>query len=531
LITRATHALWVLALGCSVVALSSGVVAANADRLHASTASAKTHGHRPAGQVNHEATILARAAIVDGTEIPVTQAPWQVLVVASYKTSGGATENILCGGAIIDTTHVLTAAHCVFIAPPNERIPPSDFAVVAGTSDFKGPSPEPVAVSSVRAHPYFIYTPDSGRVSPDDIAVLTLQEPLVPSSTVNAITLASLGVYPPGGTALELTGFGEQNPNTKELNGKLYSLGMALEPSQICGGENDAVIICASSLTGSSCSGDSGSALTLPGAIPMLLGVVNSGAVVAGQKCTVGSRHSFANVAAPEIQDFIDGGESPPRAPRGGIAACPEAQPIVGVALTCGAGSWSGEPSVTYIFTSAISGQILQSGPSPEFKPTAAQVGQSVILEVLATNAGGTATYRTAATAPIMAAPVSKTQPPHTSVTLLGKNTATIKKGRTILKLRCAATSTCKGKLTLTTVAITRGRGRSKLPVGIATANFSIRSGSTETITVKVNATGRRLLHSEHGRLKTSVIVLESSPHPSRKYAYTVYLTERKSRS
>ena len=107
------------------------------------------------------------------------------------------------------------------------------------------------AVTDVRPHPYYTYAPDSGHINPDDVAVLTLEKSLEYGPVVSPIRLSSVGSDPPEGTAVNLTGFGEQNPSTEELDGKLYSLGMTLGYRRECGGEGDAVLLCGSAPSGS----------------------------------------------------------------------------------------------------------------------------------------------------------------------------------------------------------------------------------------------------------------------------------------
>jgi len=479
---------------------------------------------------------LAHAAIVGGAPISVAQAPWQVVVEAVFKTAKGSTESILCGGSIIDASHVLTAAHCVFIAPPDEQIPPSDFTVIAGTSNLKSHEAEEqrVAVAGVRVHPYYTYTPDSGHVIPDDVAVLTLEEPLALGPALSPIALAPAGVYPAEGAAVGFTGFGEQNPSTKELNGKLYSLGMNVGSSEKCGGEegeNNAVVLCASSPSGAPCSGDSGSALTTLGSPPTLLGVMNDGAVIAGKGCTAGGRDSFADVAAPEIQDFIDGSEEPPRAPRGAGAGCTAVNPTVGGSMTCTPGTWSNEPSFTYTFVNGSNGQTLQSSASSEYKFTATDAGATVFMRLQATNAGGIGRAQTAPTAPVMPAPAAETEPPPAPfghLSLAGASIAVQSDGEAAVKLSCNGTSTCRGKLTLTVRTRDKGKQRRSKTTTIGTATFSIPPGKTETIKLKLSGAGRALLGSDHGRCSATLTILKSSPAPAQTHTESVRLVQQK---
>jgi secreted trypsin-like serine protease len=145
-------------------------------------------------------------AIVGGSQISIGQAPWQVAVEAVIPEGGG----LLCGGSILDDAHILTAAHCVFDSKTSELIPAEDFTVRAGTADLATPGAEEQerAVTDVRPHPYYVYAPGSGRVAPDDVAVLTLQEPLVLGPAAAVIPLVSPGASPAEGTPVNLAGFG-----------------------------------------------------------------------------------------------------------------------------------------------------------------------------------------------------------------------------------------------------------------------------------------------------------------------------------
>jgi len=475
-------------------------------------------------------------AIVGGAPISVGQAPWQVTVEAVFPTSKSSFESILCGGSVIDASHILTAAHCVFIAAPDERIPPGDFTVRAGTSNLKSHEAGELqdTVTSVRVHPYYTYIPNSGHVNPDDVAVLELAQPLALGPAVAPISPTPLGVYSAEGTAVDFTGFGEENPSTKELNGELYSLGMNVGSSTQCGGEkgeDNAVLLCARAPSGSPCDGDSGSALIAPGSSPELIGVMNDDAVIVGKGCTAGASSTFANVAAPEIQDFIDGSEEPPRAPRGGGASCTAANPIVGSSMTCQAGNWNNAPTYTYTFIASSNGEVLQSGASPEYKFSAAAEGSTIVMRLQATNAGGTGIDQTPPTGPIMpAAPAELEQPPAPSghVSLAGASIAVRSDGEAAVKLSCKGTGTCRGKLTLTIKRMTKkGKKKQTKTETIGTATFSIAPGRTATIELKLNRAGRALLGAHHGRLSATLSILKSSPAPAQAHTGNVRLVRQ----
>src|SRR5439155_5160276 len=152
------------ALAFTAGAVSSGLAGA-AWATHEATASSH-RGQWPSGQRAHARRPRARAAIVGGIQVSITQAPWQVVV---------RTKKALCGGSIIDSTHVLTAAHCATDPKGRQPLPPEDFEVIAGRSRLAlEPSEERRTVLQVRVHPYWTgSSPDA-----DDVAVLELDEAL-----------------------------------------------------------------------------------------------------------------------------------------------------------------------------------------------------------------------------------------------------------------------------------------------------------------------------------------------------------------
>ncbi len=454
----------------------------------------------------------AHTAIVNGAPISIAQAPWQVDLRSLILSEGGGVE-ISCGGAILDETHILTAAHCVFDSSNSQRIPPTDMRVLAGMSNIDAPEPgaQEVGVASVRVHPYYVEEPNSSSgPDQDDVAVLTLSESLVLSTgRTQAIGLAPLGSTLAEGTPVNLTGFGEQVANVNAA-GPLYTLGMSLSSSRQCGGASDAVFLCASSASGSSCFGDSGSGLT-EGPIPTLVGALSFGLTRPGHNCVGGELHGFANLAAPEIQDFIDGSEAPPKAPRGGGPTL-GAAPVVGAGLACQPGTWSGEPGFLYTFIDANSGQVLQSSTSSTYVPGQGDMGRTILCQVQATNSGGTGADRSAASTPVgPAAPTPLVQASTPAAVLVGTKLTVGSGGVALVRLMCGGLQSCTGKLTLLAKRSIRLKGHKKTTrtVTIGLAKFTIQAGSSTTVKVHLNAVGRALLSGAHGSLLSSLLIVE----------------------
>ncbi|MGH2853804.1 MAG: trypsin-like serine protease [Solirubrobacteraceae bacterium] len=325
----------------------------------------------------------ARAAVVGGSPVSIEGAPWQVAVLGRIPVEYQGKEEIfyrVCGGAILGEARVITAAHCMFNPQTGVQASAKDFLVVAGSSDLanKELAEQNVVVESVRVHPYFSYA--AGPGTPDDVAILQLTEPLnLSGPAARAIGVVSAGPTTPSeGTQVNFSGYGLQN-TTEEPNGKLYSLGMGVGLSEQCGGEADALFVCASAQSGSACLFDEGGGLTSAGPSPVLLGILGTFEGYSRESCPDGSVASFANLAAPEVRDFIESESLPPEAPRGGAGLKVAGVPEAGNALTCNPGSWSGGPTFTYAFIDSAEGQVLQSGSSSTYQLTAADVGRTIL--------------------------------------------------------------------------------------------------------------------------------------------------------
>ena len=490
----------------------------------------------------------ARAAIRGGGEISIAEAPWNVFLEAVFlvevEENGKDVDlavELLCSGSILEgagqkLAEVLTAAHCHFnpYGAVAEEIPVEDFVVVAGTSDFQIPE----AGEQVRRiarwtdHPYFEYVPHSTRAMPDDVAVLTLEQPFEAGPGAQAIGLSAQSTSLPDGTPVTLTGFGEQRDVPQENDGLLHTLGTELESSRACGGEASAIFLCASTPNGTLCPGDSGGGLTGPGSPASLVGLADTVQLINEVACVPGAGNGFADLAAPEIWQFVEGNPQPPRAPRGGHANV-HGVPQTGHALTCEAGSWSGAPSFTYIFIDGEAAQVLQSGPSPVYQLGASDVGRTILCEVIVTNSGGTTTVRTGALPPIVAAgtpppgggPVSPGGSPASAGTpkigvagaqesrtlLLAASTISVEGTRALVKVRCRGRARCRGRLTLRASTGVHGKGSSHR-VTLGSAGVSLKGGRSATVRITLSAAGARLIETSKGHLSASLSLVGIGP-------------------
>jgi Trypsin len=392
-----------LALTLALVGLSLTAVgaSANANASAATTRASIVRRHDRALSalrrlVRGEGRSRAHESIVGGEATSIYQLPWQVAVFAVYEVEEGLFEQ-LCGGSIVrDYSHVLTAGHCLYGEADGQKLAPEDFLVAAGVSNLaeigEGPTSQVRFVSGVRAHPYYDHA--AGPGTPDDVGELELESPLAPSAAVSPAALASSSLPPSEGTGVVSSGFGEQLAEPDVMDGYLYSLGLVVLSSWSCGGEGNALFVCASTPAGTACNGDSGGGL-LEGSL--LIGVDDTGTIVNGHRCLPGSEDGFANVTAPEIRDFVEGSEAPPRAPRGGGGVVIRGVIRADQPLTCEPGYWTNSPTFIYAFVDSADNHVLHAGGSSLYPLTNADVGRTIFCEVCATNSGGTGTTRTGA--------------------------------------------------------------------------------------------------------------------------------------
>jgi len=87
----------------------------------------------------------------------------------------------LCGGALIDARHVLTAAHCIK-TPFQEK----DYKVYIGTHETDKPMymEQELTVSKIWVHEQYVET-----TTANDVAVIRLTKPIQISDKVNIICL------------------------------------------------------------------------------------------------------------------------------------------------------------------------------------------------------------------------------------------------------------------------------------------------------------------------------------------------------
>nr|AAX34056.1 Sui m 9 allergen [Suidasia medanensis] len=198
------------------------------------------------------------ARIVGGSNVGPGEAKHQIALLRSGSFT--------CGGSLISSKTVLTAAHCVY---GNEN-KPTTFTIRYNTLDrTSGPT---IGVKKVNRHASY-----SSNTIDYDVATLTLSSAFAPGDNAAVIGLAS--TEPAANEVLKVTGWGRLSAGGS-LPTKLQQANLNTISRSDCqkrwGSTNTitARMICAHSTTQSACNGDSGGPITKNG---LLVGVVSWG--------------------------------------------------------------------------------------------------------------------------------------------------------------------------------------------------------------------------------------------------------------
>ncbi|XP_059491200.1 brachyurin-like [Neocloeon triangulifer] len=227
--------------------------------------------------------------IVNGALAVRGQFPWQAAIIIN-----GAS---FCGGSLISTTHILTAAHC---APGGLG---TSYRVILGAQNVSATSEngrvEFTTTSSIK-HPNYDDT-----VLNNDIAILTLPSAVTLSSYISVVRLPRLSDASNtfSGTSATVSGWGRPSDTTSSISDVLRYVSLPIISNSQCASIYGSSVVISSTLCCSgagglsTCNGDSGGPLVYTEAdgAKTQLGVVS---FVSSTGCASGNPSGYARVTS-----------------------------------------------------------------------------------------------------------------------------------------------------------------------------------------------------------------------------------------
>ncbi|XP_043063745.1 trypsin alpha-3 [Drosophila ficusphila] len=231
-------------------------------------------------------SLSSKSRIVGGVETSIDQVPYLVYI----RQSGF----FICGGSLISTSVVLSAAHCVHGSQPEK------FTIHAGASRLNEDAPV------IRSVAMFHTSPSYSSTNFDmDVALLLLQEPvsLIPGKVA---TITPCRNSPEANAYARISGWGVTRENNRDPAEQVRTAMVRVLSSTECqlsygvaAQLTDSMLCAAVRGLRDSCSGDSGGPLVYRGQV---CGIVSWGFGCASPLFP----GVYTNVASRRVHDFIE---------------------------------------------------------------------------------------------------------------------------------------------------------------------------------------------------------------------------------
>lgn len=212
--------------------------------------------HAAEAQTLPQVLSTRKIEVIGGRMVGATESPWQVALVSSAAINH--VDGVFCGGTMIDSQWVLTAAHCLYDPANCTRLAPQAFYVAYGSTDL-GRKVSLVAPAELH-HP----TSYNCRSKEHDIALIKLWEVIDVKTLIQLPSLPEASSLTVTGSRLLTTGWG-----LTEVNGwksrELLEVEVPVVKYDTCKAHYGATLpagaICAGEAGKDACTGDSGGPL------------------------------------------------------------------------------------------------------------------------------------------------------------------------------------------------------------------------------------------------------------------------------
>lgn len=212
--------------------------------------------------------------VIGGRVVGAAESPWQVALVSSAAINH--VDGVFCGGTMIDSQWVLTAAHCLYDPANCAKLAPQGFYVAYGSTDL-GRKVSLVAPAELH-HPKGY----NCKGKEYDVALVKLREWIDVKTFIQLPSPSEASSLTVTGSRLQTTGWG-----LTEVNGwksrELLEVEVPVVPYDSCKARYGATLpvgaICAGEAGKDACTGDSGGPLykRRAGSQAVQVGVVSFG--------------------------------------------------------------------------------------------------------------------------------------------------------------------------------------------------------------------------------------------------------------